>query len=176
MTTLLHGFLSAHPEIGLIMPRILYPDGAEQRLCKLLPSPIDLVGRRFLGSTGKALFRARSNRYEMKGIDFTVCREVPVLSGCFMLMRASVLREVGLFDERFFMYLEDVDLCRRIAQKSKTVFYPRVSVTHGYAKGSYRDFKLLYHHVRSAFRYFTKWAWFNDPERDELNRRTNPII
>jgi len=53
----------------------------------------------------------------------------------------------------------------------KTVFYPHVSVTHGYAKGSYRDIGLLRHHMLSAVRYFSKWGWLIDFERRQLNSR-----
>jgi hypothetical protein len=72
--------------------------------------------------------------------------------------------------------MEDVDLCRRIGAKNKTVFYPEVAVTHGYAKGSYRDPKLLKYHLQSAFRYFCKWGWIYDSERSRLNEKTNPLI
>jgi hypothetical protein len=171
----LYGFMEEHAEIGLVMPRVLYPDGSEQHLCKLLPGPFDLFLRRFLGQIGEVRLSRRWRAYEMQDIDLTVEREVPCLSGCFMFLRASALREVGGFDERFFMYMEDVDLCRRIGSCYKTVFYPHVSVTHEYAKGSCRSGKLLGYHLRSAVRYFNKWGWFRDPERDRLNGRTAPI-
>jgi GT2 family glycosyltransferase len=77
---------------------------------------------------------------------------------------------VGLFDERFFMYMEDVDLCRRIGEVSKTLFYPDVSIYHDYGKGSYRDANLLKHHLRTAFRYFQKWGWVNDRDRELRNQ------
>jgi GT2 family glycosyltransferase len=168
----LYQFMEGNPGIGLVMPRILNQDGSEQRLCKLLPSPIDLFLRRFLGPVGKVLFRSRWDQYEIRDLDMNVVREVPSLSGCFMFMRTSVLRETGLFDERYFMYLEDVDLCRRIGRVSQTVFYPHVSVVHGYAKGSYQDARLLKHHISSAMKYFSKWGWFYDREREYLNRKT----
>lgn len=172
----LHRFMEEHPEVGLVMPRILYPDGTDQNLCKLLPSPADLILRRFFGLAGRELFRGRWERYELKDLDRNKPREVPYLSGCFMFIRTSVLRQTGLFDERFFMYMEDVDLCRRIGAQSKTAFFPSVSVTHGYAKGSYRSLSLLYHHVLSAIRYFSKWGWMADPERRRLNRRAGTVV
>ncbi len=84
-------------------------------------------------------------------------------------------RESGLFDPRFFLYMEDVDLCRRIGAIAQTVYYPGVSVTHGYAKGSYKNRKLMLHHIRSAVRYFGKWGWVFDPGRRLLNRRTEVL-
>jgi len=171
----LYRFMNDHEDIGLVMPRVLYPDGTDQRLCKKLPAPFDLIGRRFLGTIGRALFAKRFRDYEMLDIHLEIAREVPCLSGCFMFLRKSALREVGFFDERYFMYMEDVDLCRRIGAKYKTVFYPDVSVIHGYAKGSYRDSKLLKHHLQSAIRYFMKWGWIYDLERRRMNKRTEPV-
>ena len=96
---------------------------------------------------------------------------VPYLSGCFMLLRTSTLEDVGLFDERFFLYPEDIDLTRRIHKKYKTLFYPYVSVIHEYGRGSYKSMKLLYFHIVNMCRYFNKWGWFFDKERKEINAR-----
>ena len=166
----LTAYMDAHPDIGLIMPDIRYPDGRRQHLCKLLPTPGDLMLRRFL----PPLYRAsgRLANYELHRSGYDRVMEVPALSGCFMFLRTSVLKRVGGFDEAYFLYMEDVDLCRRIGQVSRTVFYPAVSVTHGYQKGSYKSSVLLKHHLRSAMRYFNKWGWFFDAERERINRRT----
>jgi len=171
----LYRFMNDNQQVGLVMPKILHPDGTEQRLCKQLPSPLDLVTRRFLGGIGRQLFAGQLSRYELRSLDLRVAREVPCLSGCFMFLRSKTLREVGLFDERFFMYMEDVDLCRRIGERYKTIFYPWVAVTHGYAKGSYSNRTLLKYHVKSAIRYFGKWGWIYDSERRMLNRNTLPV-
>jgi GT2 family glycosyltransferase len=171
----LYEFMEEHPDVGWVMPKILYPDGTEQRLCKQLPTPYDLFIRRFLGKTGKFIFRKQADRYELRHLDMSVSREIPCLSGCFMFVRTSVFEEVGGFDERYFMYMEDVDLCRRILKKSKAVFYPYASVIHEYAKGSYRNLRHTRFHVISAIRYFTKWGWLFDAERKLLNERTHPL-
>jgi GT2 family glycosyltransferase len=172
----IYRFMNDNLDIALSMPRILYPDGSDQHLCKQIPAPIDLISRRFGGAIGRSIFAKRLSSYELHDLDMRITREIPCLSGCFMFMRSVTLREVGFFDERYFMYLEDVDLCRRIGSRSRTVFYPEVSVTHGYAKGSYNDRKLLKYHMQSAFRYFCKWGWIHDPERIRLNEKTNPLI
>ena len=98
--------------------------------------------------------------------------EVPCLSGCFMFIRTKVLREVGLFDERFFMYMEDVDLSRRIHRRFRTVYYPAAAVYHEYEKGSYKSATLLAHHLLSAIKYFNKWGYVFDKERRDINERT----
>ena len=166
---LLARFMDLHPEVGHTMPRIAFPDGTDQPLCKQLPTPIDLLLRRFVGAK---LFRKQRDRYELRDVNMSVARQVPNLSGCFMFLRSSFLQKIGGFDERYFMYMEDVDLCRRIGRVAQTVFFPQVSVLHGYAKGSYRDPKLLGYHLRSSFQYFCKWGWFFDQQRSRRNRNT----
>jgi len=168
----LYRFMNDSRDIGLVMPKILYPDGSEQWLCKQIPSPVELISRRFLGGIGKTLFADRLSAYELRFLDFTIAREIPCLSGCFMFLRSTALCEIGFFDERYFMYMEDVDLCRRIGLKHKTVFYPEVAVTHGYTKGSYRNVLLLKYHLRSALKYFNKWGWLRDADRKRLNAKT----
>lgn len=171
----LSDFMDANPSVGLVMPKILNSDGGEQRLCKLLPTPLDLIARRFLGKLGARIFKTRMDNYELRRFDMEQAREVPSLSGCFTFIRSSILDKVGIFDERYFMYMEDVDLCRRIGSQAKTVFYPQVSVTHGYAKGSYRSFRLLGYHIRSAIQYFSKWGWIRDRDTKVLNQRVVPF-
>lgn len=171
----IYAFMEHHGEIGLVMPRVLYPDGTEQRLCKQLPTPCDLLLRRFLPGWAKPFFRRHTDHYELRDLDMKVPRQIPSLSGCFMFIRSTVLQEIGGFDERYFMYMEDVDLCRRIGEHAQTVFYPNVFITHGYAKGSYRNRKLLWYHLKSACQYFSKWGWIHDPLRVRLNLRTDPI-
>jgi len=163
-------FMDKHPEIGLVMPKILYPDNQIQYLCKLLPTPFDLIGRRFIPGFLKPAFRERFDSYEFKDRDYNRVMEVPHLSGCFMMLRTEVFKSVGLFDERFFMYLEDVDYSRRVHSRYKTVYYPEVSVYHQYHKGSYKRWRHLKYHIVSAVKYFNKWGWFVDPERNAINQ------
>lgn len=164
----LTGYMDANPDVGQVMPKIVYPYGDTQYLCKLLPIPIDLIGRRFIPF--KSYQEKHDYNYELQWTGYDKVMEVPSLSGCFMFMRCSVLKEVGCFDERFFMYAEDLDLCRRIGEISKTMFYPEVSVVHEYEKGSYKNRRLLKYHIISMIKYFNKWGWFFDSYRRKKNR------
>jgi len=163
-------YADQNEDTGLIMPNIEYPDGQPQHLCKLMASPFDLLGRRFIPF--KKWIISRNLLYELRFTDYNQIMRVPSLSGCFMLLRTAVLSKIGGFDERFFMYCEDNDLSRRIGQVSKTIFYPHITVTHDYEKGSYKDPKLLRYHITSAFKYFNKWGWFFDKERKRINKET----
>jgi len=162
--------MDAMPEVGVVMPRILYPDGSMQYLCKLIPSPIDLLLRRFGPRPWNGLFRDRMDRYDMRSFDYSQAGYVPVLSGCFMFARRSILDAVGGFDERFFLYMEDVDLCRRVGAISRLLFWPGITVVHGHAQGSYKSARLLRLHIRSAVAYFNKWGWIKDADRVTRNK------
>ncbi len=163
-------YMDSHPNIGLLMPKVLYPNGEIQHLCKLMPTPFDLIMRRFIPNFLHPWFKHRMEQYELKHKDYNQTMEVPNLSGCFMLMRCEALKFTGLFDDRFFMYLEDTDLSRRINQQFKTVYYPEVSIIHHYEKGSYKSNKLLLYHISSAFKYFWKYGWFFDTVRTTVNK------
>ena len=162
--------MDTETQVGILMPRVLYPDGKTQYLCKLLPTPFDLFLRRFAIGPLRTLFEKRMLRYDMQQFDYSEPAYVPVLSGCFMLTRRAVVESIGGFDERFFLYMEDTDLCRRVGDSSRLLFWPRITVVHRHAQGSYKQFHLLRLHIRSAIAYFNKWGWFRDPVRNARNR------
>ena len=164
----LYNYMTHNYECGLIMPKVLYPNGNYQYLCKLVPTPIDLIIRRFIPI--KSWQDRHDYKYEMQWTNYDKIMEVPILSGCFMMLRCDIIKNVGGFDERYFMYAEDVDLCRRIGDVSKTIFYPFVSIFHEYTKGSYGNRKMLLMHIKSITKYFNKWGWFFDKKRRERNQ------
>jgi GT2 family glycosyltransferase len=163
-------FMESNSDVGLLMPKVLYPDGRLQPLCKLLPEPHKLLTRRFL-PTLEHTIKHINHEYEMRFTNYEEITEVPFLSGCFMLLRNEALQTVGPFDERFFLYFEDTDLSRRIHRKFKTVYYPNVAIQHIHERQSYKTLKLFWHHIVSAIHYFNKWGWFTDLERDMMNKK-----
>jgi GT2 family glycosyltransferase len=90
-----------------------------------------------------------------------------------MFLRISALKQIGLFDERFFLYAEDTDLSRRIHQQFETLYFPGAEISHVHARGSYKDFGLTFHNIKSASQYFNKWGWLIDTERTAINRRAH---
>lgn len=162
----MHQFMLANPEVGLMMPKVLNPDGTQQYLAKRLPSPLDVFGRRFLPAW---LIAPRNRRYELRDLDLTRPINAPYLSGCFMFLRTKAAVEAGLFDERYFMYPEDIDLTRTIHRHYLTLYYPAWTVVHAHARDSYKNKHMLWIHIRNMCLYFNKFGWLFDRERQTFN-------
>ena len=163
-------FMDANPDAAYVLPRVTYPDGELQYLCKLLPTPFDLLFRRFLPKTKQT--EKLNARYELRASGYGKIMNPPCLSGCFMFLRLSTLQKHNLFfDDGYFMYCEDFDLMRRIHRVAKTLYYPNVSIVHDHARESYKSRKMLLAHIKSAIRYFNKFGWFFDAERRTMNRQ-----
>jgi hypothetical protein len=162
----MHDWMLANPQVGQLMPRVNNPDGTQQYLAKRLPSPLDVFGRRFLPAR---LIAQRNKRYELRDLDLTRPVNAPYLSGCFMLLRTKAVVEAGLFDERYFMYPEDIDLTRTIHRNWLTLYYPEWSIIHAHARDSYKNKHMLWVHIQNMCRYFNKWGWFFDRERQTFN-------
>ncbi len=161
-------YMENDKNVGNIMPKVLYPSGEVQYLCKLLPTPYDWIGRRFNPFKGAVI--RRNDLFELRFTKYDHVMEVPYLSGCFMLLRLEAIKEVGFFDEKIFMYGEETDMCRRLIDGGfKTVFYPMVSIFHYFEKGSHKSWRLTKIGMQSAIYYFNKWGWFFDKKRKEIN-------
>lgn len=154
-------FLEAHPEAGLLTPRIDDEHGALQYLCRRYPAVLDLFVRGFLPARLRAYFRARLDRYEMRDVinDRDVVWNPPIVSGCFMLFRNDVLGRLGGFDPRYFLYFEDYDLSLRAREVTQLAYVPSVRVRH-YGGGAGRK---GWRHIRmfcaSAFKFFSRFGW-----------------
>ena len=160
-------YMKENKDIGQIGPKIYGVDGEVTKSCRLFPSPMNLIFRRFLPI--KAIIDKLDYDYEMKWYNYEEIIDVPILSGCFIFVRTDVLKEIRGFDKRYFMYMEDYDLCRQIGKKYRTVFYPEAKIIHEHGKASYKSWKMMMMHVKSAIKYFNKWGWFFDKERKEKN-------
>ncbi|MDO4462476.1 MAG: glycosyltransferase family 2 protein [Bacteroidia bacterium] len=160
-------YMDNHHDVGQLIPNTLYPDGRLQYVVRLLPRPIDIIFRRFLPAKW---VRKTNYRYLLEFADHTKEMNIPFHQGSFMFLRNSALEKIGLFDESIFMYMEDVDITRRMHKLYKTIFWPNVTIVHAHRSGSYKSFRLLMIHIASAIKYFNKWGWFFDRERRDWNR------
>lgn len=161
-------YMDMHPRTGQLMPMVRWPDGRVQLHCKLIPAPVDLLLKRFLPSFVK---RRRMRRFRLEFTGYDHVMDVPYLCGCFMALRTAALEDVGLFDERFFMYPEDIDLTRRIHERWRTVFFPGAEITHIYGEASHKSLRMFWVHTINMVRYFNKWGWIFDAKRRYYNRR-----
>jgi GT2 family glycosyltransferase len=152
-------YLENHGDVGLIQPLIRFPSGEIQYLCKHYPTLFALFSRRFIPKEFHFLIKRYLDWYEMRDMGYDKITEVLYLSGCFMIFRKKYLDEIGYFDEKIFMYLEDADITLRMAKKYKTVFYPDVEIFHHWAKGSYNSLKLTIINIQSAIYFFNKHGW-----------------
>lgn len=161
-------YMDENEDVGALQPKIVNPDGTLQYTVRALPAPFDLFLRRFLPD---GWFAGRRNRYELRHIDHERPFDVPYHQGSFMLLRCEALRRTGIFDERFFMYPEDIDLTRRIHAVYRTMYHPGMTVVHDHRAASYNSLKMTAIHVVNMMRYFNKWGWLFDRERRRINRR-----
>lgn len=161
-------YMDEHEDVGQMMPKVLYPNGQVQRLAKMLPTPFDFIGRFCMP---RFLINRRNKIFELQQSGYTKVMNLPYLSGCFMFFRMSALDEVGLFDEHFFMYAEDIDMTRRMHQKYQTLYFPPAIIYHTFTRGSRKSLRLLRIHIVNIIMYLNKWGWFKDEERDIVNRK-----
>ncbi|MFC6380477.1 glycosyltransferase [Psychrobacter glacincola] len=158
---------------GLYSPKIIYPDGTDQYGQRLLPTPLNLFARRFLPQ----YFSDRlDDKYLLKTltVHLTLNKPAPVpsVSGSFMLFKSKCLLALGGFDERYFMYMEDMDLSRRCAVRFGVLYVPSACVIHEHQQASYKNKALLKAHIISAVKYFNKWGWVFDKQRRQINNET----
>lgn len=164
-------FMHQYPRVGIVMPKILYPDGSTQHVAKLLPTPVDFIVRRFIPSD--RIRNKIDTRFELRHSGYNRMFNAPFLSGCFLVCRTDALLKIRLFDESIFLYTEDIDLCRRMIMSGyRCIFYPKVSVCHNYEKKLLYNFKNLKIFLKSGIYYFNKWGWFNDTKREKINEHT----
>jgi len=164
-------YMDEHRDIGVLGPRLLRQDGSLDLACRRsFPTPAVSFYR--LTGLAKVFPHSRTfGRYNLTYLDPTVQVDVDSVVGAFMLIRAAALEQVGLLDEAFFMYGEDLDLCYRIKARGwRVVYYPQVTVLHikGAAsrKNSARATRAFYEamkifhdkHYRAQSPFYVNWA------------------
>ena len=108
----------------------------------------------------------------MQDMDFTKPFPVPFAQVSFLVIRTPLFKELDGFDERYFMYPEDIDLTRTIHRDYLTLYYPAITIVHNHKKASYQSWRMLWVHIVNMCRYFNKWGWLFDAERRQFNTET----
>ena len=156
-------YLEKHPNTGILGPQLIYSSGKVQESCRRNMAWFDLALRRtFLGKL--PFFQNRVQRYLMRDFHHDKLQEVDLITGAAMMIPRIVYDKVHGFDERYFLFMEDFDLCRMVKMAGFRVIYcPSAKMTHYHKRLSEGSlFKLLskkvfWHHVISAVKYFWKW-------------------
>jgi GT2 family glycosyltransferase len=154
-------FMDGHPACGLLAPSVLDERDELQYLCKRYPSVLDLALRGFAPGWLKVRFHHRLARYEMRDLvnDRDLVWDPPIVSGCFMLFRSTVLQALSGFDPQYFLYFEDFDLSLRAGRLARSVYAPQVRIMHrggGAARKGPAHVRMF---VTSALRFFRQHGW-----------------
>ncbi len=152
-------FMSTHADCGVLGGLVSYPNRKRQETVRRFPTLATVVlGRRT--SMLYRLFPANpfSRRYLLLDADLSRVREVDFVTGTFMMLRREALSEVGLFDEDYFLYVEDADLCYRMKRHGwKVWFTPDARCTHLYGENIRQDnIRPAVYHAQSMYRFFAK--------------------
>ena len=153
-------FMERHSEVGLVSPAAFYPDGRRQYLCKRYPTLLDLTLRGFAPPWLRRAYGERLDRYEMRELlADEVAMDVPIVSGCFMLFRRSVLDQLGGFSEEYFLYFEDFDLSLRTGEVSRIAYVPKVRIVHLGGEAGRKGLRHILMFGRSSVRFFNAHGW-----------------
>ncbi|MDH4137277.1 MAG: glycosyltransferase [Anaerolineae bacterium] len=150
-------FMRAHPEAGVAGPRLVLADGSLDLACRRsFPSP-EVAFYRMVGLSQLFPRSRRFGRYNLTCLDPDEVTEVDSVVGAFMLVRAEALKQVGLLDESFFMYGEDLDWAYRIKKAGWRVYYnPQVTVLHYKRAASRYSRKASYEFYRAMHIFYRK--------------------
>lgn len=156
-------YLERHLDIGILGPKLVYSSGKIQESCRRNMTLGDqILKRTFLGRL--PFFRHRVSKYLMEDFDHDKIQDVDLITGAAMMMPRTAYDKVGGFDPRYFLFMEDFDLCRMVKKAGyRVVYFPEAVLMHYHKRLSEGSFlklltrKVFWLHVSSALKYFWKW-------------------
>jgi GT2 family glycosyltransferase len=152
-------FMDSNPHVGIVGPKVIDPDGCVQGSARAFPTLRSaLSGRRSLITKKFPKSRLTCANILTHTSDGKSPMEVDWVSGACMVVRRKALEDVGLFDERYFLYWEDVDLCKRMTNKGwKVIYYPQFEIKHHVGGSTEHNLiRPVFEFHKSAYRYFVK--------------------
>ncbi|KWF65324.1 glycosyl transferase [Burkholderia multivorans] len=154
-------FFASHPDAGVLTPWVGDDAGEQQYLCRRYPALLDLFVRGFVPVRLRQSFVRRLAHYEMRDVinDHDIVWDPPIVSGCFMLFRTEVLKKLGGFDPRYFLYFEDYDLSLRTHDVARVAYVPSVRVIHHGGGASRKGFAHIRMFAASAFKFYNRFGW-----------------
>jgi GT2 family glycosyltransferase len=150
--------LEKNKEVAMIAPKVRFPNGQHQFSCRRYPSVKELFTRRF--PFLKPIFKTTIYNGQYREKDLSKPFYAEYLAGCFQLYKTSDFVKLKGFDERYFLYMEDVDICRKIDfLGKKKMYFPDEQIVHVLKQGSLKNINLFFRHISSAVKYFLKWGF-----------------
>lgn len=147
-------YLEKNSDVGMCIPNITDINGNRYNIYRNEVTVFDMFIRMFC----RGLFKKRQARHTMQYEDYSKPFQVPFGQGSFLVIRTELFKKLNGFDERYFMYMEDADLSKRVNQCSKLMYLPYATVIHKWNRGSHRNKRLFKYHFNSMIQYFKKWG------------------
>jgi len=156
-----YAYLQRHQDVVLLCPRVFDQQGQQQYLCKAYPTVVVLLLRAIAPAALAGRWSHLLDAYELRELCAEDAVEVPLASGCFMLVRTTALHEIGGFCERFFLYFEDFDLSLRLKKHGRLVYLPTMNIVHHGGNAAAKGFRHIRLFVSSGVRFFQRngWRW-----------------
>jgi GT2 family glycosyltransferase len=146
--------LKSNPNLAMIAPKVLFPNKGLQYTARKFPKILELM-MRFLGVSNTF-----TKKQEYRDQDLEIPFYPDFIHGNFLLFKTEDFLSLGGFDEHFFMYMEDVDICKRLDRMGKRkMYFPKATIYHEFRKGSSKKIKLFLIHLQSLLRYYKKWGF-----------------
>lgn len=148
-------YMEENQKVGAIIPKLIDQNHKIEPVYRRELTPVDIIVR-YVHPFGT--FSKRRAYHTMQDMDYSKPFQVPFGQGSFIVVRNELMRKLNGFDERYFMYVEDADLCKRINQVSTLEYYPYTSIIHLWEQGSHKNIKLMKWHAQAMIKYFNKWG------------------
>ena len=151
-------FMQMHEQVGMLVPDVYDMNDKRVHLCRHNPSLWIGFLRRFAPISLKKVFKKHLAKFEMQDKNYNnVMFKLSNPTGCFMFCRLDLLKRLGGFDEKFFMYYDDSDLGRRMAKISQIAYSPTVRIKHVWRRAAYQNKRMAWIASKSALYYSWKW-------------------
>lgn len=148
-------YLVENPDVGLVAPYAMNLDGSPHYIAKRYPSLSVLLTRALKLKLMQRWLRGKLYAYEYRDkIPASTPLEIELASGCYMLCRSSILKEIGGFSPKFFMYFEDFDLSIRIRTRSKIVHLPNAKIIHYGGDAAQKGFRHIVYFICSLIKFY----------------------
>ncbi len=153
--TTLCDYLSNNEDVVMVTPRLMFPNGKEQYTAKRIPTFLALLSRQLPFSFLKNV----EKKYLMLDEDLSKEQEIDFCTGCFFVIRTEVFKDMGGFDENYFMYVEDADITRKAQAYGKVMYVPTTYVIHAWHRDTKKKIKNFTMQIQSMFKYWQKWGF-----------------